>query len=73
MCPDPPIRGPRNTSGIIRWGCDIGCRNREDGLTAVNLSAQDMGVAFGDRDHSVAVQSISVAIVFWIAAIYIYL
>ena len=47
-CPDPPIRGPRNTSGIIRWGCKIGCRFSPDGLTVMNTSTNDPGVEIAD-------------------------
>ncbi|KAI8916138.1 hypothetical protein EDD86DRAFT_173370, partial [Gorgonomyces haynaldii] len=44
MCPDPPIRGPKDTSGVIKWGCQTGCRFGPDGKTRMNASTADEGI-----------------------------
>jgi hypothetical protein len=46
ICPLPPIRGPRNESGSIRWGCQQGCRYGRDGLLQ-NQSTTDPGFELG--------------------------
>lgn len=60
MCPPFPVHGPKNTSGVIRWGCQKGCRYifvtvyrfGPDGFSMKNGSASDSGVLFGDTDSS---------------------
>ncbi|KAI8897594.1 hypothetical protein BC833DRAFT_526905 [Globomyces pollinis-pini] len=49
-CPFPPIHGPKNTSGSIKWGCGIGCRFSLDGTTIVNSTSFDVGMITGLDD-----------------------
>lgn len=48
-CPAPPLHGPKNESGVIKWGCDLGCRFASDGIRIINESTSDIGLMVGDE------------------------
>jgi hypothetical protein len=50
MCPAFPVIGPKNTSGVLRWGCESGCRYGLDGFTMKNISSKTPGIMAGTDD-----------------------